>query len=102
MVNFCSCPWHPSNKDDPAALCRPVFKKKKKKIKIEANVNISARHWITVSSNGATFQSKVAAFCGQSGECSRLCSGCVSKWERQMKTKEPDNFVLYSQRKAGT
>ena len=65
-------------------------------------MNISARHLITVSSNGATFQSKVAAFCGQYGECSRLCSGCVSKWEGQMKTKEPDNFVLYSQRKAGT
>jgi hypothetical protein len=52
------------------------------------------------TSNGTSFQSKVAAFCGQYDGCSRLFSGCVSKLERNMKLEEPGHFQLYSSQKA--
>ena len=96
------CACHPSNKDNPTVLYRSIFKKKKnkKKKKSPANVNITAGHWVVKTSNGTSFQTKVAAFCGQHDGCSRLCSGCVSKWERNMKVEDPVHFQLYSSQKA--
>ena len=104
MVHWCPCPCHPSNKDIPNAECRPVFqktKRKKRKKRQEANVNISAGHWIFETPDGATCQSKATAFCGQPGDCTRLCAGCVSKWERQTKLEEPHNFAFYLLHKPG-
>ena len=100
--HFCQCACHPSNKDNPDVQCRSIFKKKKnkKKKKSPANVNITAGHWVVKTSNGTSFQTKVAAFCGQHDGCSRLCSGCVSKWERNMKVEDPVHFQLYSSQKA--
>ena len=51
--------------------------------------------------DGATCQSKATAFCGQPGDCTRLCAGCVSKWERQTKLEEPHNFAFYLLHKPG-
>ena len=102
--HLCQCACHPSNTDNPTVLCRPIFKKKKKKnkkkTKSAANVNITAGHWVVKTSNGTSFQTKVAPICGQHDGCSRLCSGCVSKWERNMKVEDPVHFQLYSSQKA--